>query len=550
MSDLHFLTIAQASRLIARRELSPVELTRAVLARIDALDPQINSFITVTQDVALTQARDAEAEISAGRYRGPLHGIPFGVKDVYNTSGILTSAHSRICATNVPTTDATAVAKLYEQGAVLLGKLATYECAHGGPSFDLPWPPARNPWNPMHVPGGSSSGAAAAVSAGLAFAALGTDTGGSIRDPASLSGVIGLKPTFGLVSRAGVIPNNFSFDYSGPITRTVEDCAIVLNAIAGHDPADPTSARYRVPDYRAALNRDIKGLRIGVVRHFWESDLPAGDDMRTAMEDALGDLSRLGASIETVQMRSLQEYWDVRGIIGESEPFAIHQKDFSERPRDFGIVILGRVLPSCLFQAVDYIQAQRWRSRMVAEMAPLYKSYDVLVTAATGPAARFDAQRTLSFFDRWARPNIFAPFNVTGGPALALCIGFSKGGLPLGMQVAGRPFDEQTVLNVAYAYEQTAQWKDKHPSLVAGAAPLPIVPPSMTPAPITLDESTRRLVEVMSARAGIQLDDTLLALLCEAAPYALAMANRISRSLDRFDEPADVFRIEGDKELL
>jgi aspartyl-tRNA(Asn)/glutamyl-tRNA(Gln) amidotransferase subunit A len=396
----------------------------------------------------------------------------------------------------------------------------------------------------MHVPGGSSSGSAVAVAAGLAFTALGTDTGGSIRDPASLTGVVGLKPTFGLVSRAGVIPNNFSFDYSGPITRTVEDCAIVLGAIAGHDPTDPASARYRVPDYRAALKPDIKGLRIGVLRHFWEKDLPAGDDMRAAMEDALHEMSRLGAKIETAQMRPLQEYWDVRGIIGETEPYAIHQQDFSERPRDFGIVILGRVLPSCLFQAVDYVQAQRWRRRMVAEMAPLYKAHDVLVTAATGPAGRFDAQRTISFFDRWARPNIFAPFNVTGGPALALCIGFSKSGLPLGMQVAGRPFDEQTLLNVGHAYEQATQWKDRHPPLVAGAVPLPISPPSMTPAPITLDDATRRFVEAVSARAGIKLDDTLLALLCEAAPYALAMANRISRSLDRFDEPADIFRIE------
>ena len=274
-TDPTFLTIAEAARLVAARKISPVELAQAHLKRIADLDPQLNACITVTADLALGQARQAEREIANGRYRGPLHGIPFGLKDIYDTRGILTSGHSKVCANNVPREDAAAVRKLYDAGAVLLGKLATHEFAHGGPSFDLPWPPARNPWNLEHFTGGSSSGSGAAVAAGLAPFALGSDTGGSIRGPASYCGIVGLMPTYGLVSRAGVIPNSFTFDHCGPMTLTVEDCAIVLQALAGHDPADAGSIESAVPDYRAALSPDIRGLKVGVLRHYWEEDLPA-----------------------------------------------------------------------------------------------------------------------------------------------------------------------------------------------------------------------------------------------------------------------------------
>lgn len=542
-TGLDFLTIAEAAQLIAARELSPVELTQALLARIEALDPQINAFITVTADLALKQARAAEREIAAGRHRGPMHGIPFGLKDIYNTAGILTSAHSRICIDNTPHEDAAVATRLYAAGAVLLGKLATHEFAHGGPSFDLPWPPARNPWNTAHYPGGSSSGSGAAVAAGLAPAAFGTDTGSSIRSPASLCGVVGLKPTFGLVSRAGVIPNNFSFDYCGPLTRTVEDCAIVLQAIAGYDPRDPASSNRPLPDYRAALTPDIRGLRIGVLRHFWEEDLPAGEQMCRAMEEAIGVLSRLGARLEDVRMRPLQDYWDVKVVIGEPEAFSVHQKDLMQRPGDYGIIILGRMLAGCLFQAIDYVQAQRERRRMIEEMRPLYEKYDVLLSAGAGPAQRLEAQRTIGFLDKWERPSIFAPFNVTGAPALVLCNGFSKEGLPLGMQIAGRPFDEKTVLGAAYAYEQATPWHARHPQLVPGAAQIPITPPVHAFQADRLEPRTRLLAEMLAERAGLKLDERLFALLCEAAPHALAMAGRIRRRRDRADEPADVFRL-------
>ncbi|MEA2737017.1 MAG: aspartyl-tRNA(Asn)/glutamyl-tRNA(Gln) amidotransferase subunit, partial [Acetobacteraceae bacterium] len=261
-TDLHYLSIAEAARLIEQRRLSPVELTQAYLDRIETYDPQLNAYLLVTAGRALDAARTAEAEIVAGRYRGPMHGIPFALKDIYCTAGIRTTCHSRTRADYVPGFDATTVTKLHESGAVLLGKLSTHEFAHGGPSFDLPWPAARNPWNREHATGGSSSGSCASVAAGLAPGSLGSDTGGSIRIPAALFGLVGLKPTYGLVSRSGVYTNSFSYDHAGPMTWTVEDCAILLQTIAGHDPKDPASAPRAVPDYRTELSAGVKGLRI------------------------------------------------------------------------------------------------------------------------------------------------------------------------------------------------------------------------------------------------------------------------------------------------
>ena len=285
--DLAFLTIAEASELIKSRQLSPVEYVEALIKRTETLDPQLHAYITPTFDLARQQAKQAAHEIAAGTYRGPLHGIPFALKDIYDTKGILTSGHSRVCMHRLPDADATATRKLYEAGAILMGKLATHEFAHGGPSFDLPWPPARNPWNLVHFTGGSSSGSGAAVAAGLVPVALGSDTGGSIRGPASLCGLAGLMPTFGLVSRGGVLPNSYTFDHCGPLARSVEDCAIVMQAIVGFDPRDAGSLKRDVPDYRAALTPDLKGLRIGVLRHYWEEDLPASEDVHKALQEAL-----------------------------------------------------------------------------------------------------------------------------------------------------------------------------------------------------------------------------------------------------------------------
>ena len=536
--ELHFLTIAAAAQLIRTRKLSPVEYTDALLKRVAALDPQINAFITVTADLARQQARQAEAEIMAGRYRGPLHGIPFALKDIYNTQGILTSGGSKVCSNNIPAFDATTTRKLYDAGAVLLGKLQTHEFAHGGPSFDLPWPPARNPWHLEHFTGGSSSGSGAALAAGLIPASLGSDTGGSIRGPASHCGIVGLMPTSGLVSRAGVIPNSFTFDHCGPMTRTVEDCAILLQAIAGYDAHDAGSVASDIPDYRAALTGDIEGLRIGALRHYWEKDLPAHPDLARAMDAAIEVFRKLGARVEDCTTRPMRDSFDTKVVIAESEIYSIHYDNLKSRPGDFGRDFLGRVLPACLFQSSDYVQASREHRRIIAEVRPLYQKYDVLLTAGFGPAPRLDAHRTANF---WQKTNVFTSSNVFGGPSLELPNGYSNG-LPLGMQLIGRPFDEATVLRAGHAYQQATNWHARRPHLVGGA-PQPVVTAKVNePAAADLDAATRDFVLRTASRAGLKLNDYQTAILLETAPFALAMAERMRKPRDRMEEPALVFR--------
>jgi len=541
-TDLHWLTIADAARLIERRRLSSVELADALIARAEALDPQLNAFLLPTPEKAREQARAAEREIMAGRYRGPLHGIPFGLKDIYATAGIRTTSHSKICENLVPAEDATTVAKLYAAGAVLLGKLATHEFAHGGPSFDLPWPPARNPWSRDHFTGGSSSGAGAAVAAGFVPGALGSDTGGSIRGPAALCGIVGLKPTYGLVSRAGVYANSFTFDHAGPMTWTVEDCAIMLQALAGHDPRDPASADRPIPEYRAALTRDIRGLRIGIVRHLYEEDISVAAEVRAALEEAYAVFRSLGAIVEDVRIRPAADYYAVKITIAESEQYAIHEEELRTRPGDFGADFLGRALPAVLYSGTDYVQAQRERRRMLAEMAPIYDKYDLLVTpTAPGPAPRLGTWRTISF---WQNSSLTTPFNVTAGPALAQCMGFTPAGLPLSLQLVGRPFDEATVLRAAHAYEKATNWRSRRPSLDAGATFSTEPPPSVRPE-IANDPAVRDIVVAACCRAELSLSDGQIDMICAAAPYVLAMTRRLRRERDFREEPANTFQFPG-----
>jgi aspartyl-tRNA(Asn)/glutamyl-tRNA(Gln) amidotransferase subunit A len=544
--ELAFLTIAEAARLIERKELSPVELTRALIARAERLDPQLNAYLLLTAERALDQAKNAEREIMAGAYRGPMHGIPFGLKDIYATAGIRTTGHSRICIDTVPSNDATTVGKLYEAGAILTGKLATHEFAHGGPSFDLPWAPARNPWNRDHFTGGSSSGSGAAVAAGFVPAALGSDTGGSIRGPAALCGIVGLKPTYGLVSRYGVYANSYSFDHAGPMTWTVEDCAIVLQAIAGHDRNDPASATRPVPDYRAALTGDIKGLRIGIVRHLHEDDCAVTTEIRAALEEVFAVLRSLGATLGEARLRPAQDYYDVKVTIAESELLAVHEHALRTRPGDFGEDFLGRVLPAVLIGARDYVQAQRERRRMLAEMTQVYADFDVLVTATAGaPAPRLGTWRTIEF---WRRPSLTTPFNVTGGPALAQCIGFSSTGLPLSMQIVGRPFDDAKVLRVAHAYEKATPWRTRRPQLDPDAQFSTTPPLLPDPEPAQIDAATRDRVAVASRAAGLTLTERQFEMACAAAPYVIAMIGRLYRDRPYTEEPANLFQF-PDQEL-
>ncbi len=537
--ELHYLTIAETAGLIRSRKLSPLELTDALLARIETYQPQLSAFITLTAELARRQAKQAEQDIAAGHYRGPLHGIPFALKDIYDTAGILTSGGSKICIDNIPAANATTTQKLLDAGAILLGKLQTHEFAHGGPSFDLPWPPARNPWNLAHFTGGSSSGSGAALAAGLTPAALGSDTGGSVRGPASHCGITGLMPTYGLVSRAGVIPNSFTFDHCGPMARTAEDCAILLQTLAGHDPKDGGSTEQAIPDYRAALdNFSVRGLKIGVLRHYWEEDLPAHEDLRAAMEEAIATFKRAGATIEDCRARPMLDGLDVKVVIAESEMFAIQQKDLQNRPGDFGRDFLGRALPACLFQASDYVQALREHKRYMADMRPLLEKYDILLTAGFGPAPRFEDYRVTNF---WRKSNAFTPSNAARTPALVLCGGFSKTGLPLGLQLITRPFNDAQVLAAGHAYQRETDWHQRRPPLDPTAQAPQVDISVFEPRP-DADAATRATAQTMAWRAGLKLDERQMAILLENAPAALEMASRLRKPRDRQDEPSSTFR--------
>ncbi len=537
-TDLHFLSITEASRLIEKRQLSPVELTQAFLDRITAIDPQLNAYLLVTADRALDQARAAEQEIMAGRYRGPLHGIPYALKDIYCTAGIRTTCHSRTRADYVPDFDATTVTKLTRAGAVLLGKLSTHEFAHGGPSFDLPWPAARNPWNRDHVTGGSSSGSGAGVAAGLMMGSLGSDTGGSIRNPAGLCGLIGLKPTYGLVSRSGVYTNSFSYDHAGPMTWTAEDCAIMLQIIAGHDPKDPASANRSVPDYRAAQTGSIKGMRIGILRHLYEEDVATAPVVKAALEAAYSVLRGLGATLEDVRIRPAQQYHDVKITGAESELYAVHEPALRRRLSDFGEDFLGRTLGALMISSADYVQASRQRRAMIAEMPPVYAKYDAFLTAGPGPAGRLDAWRTIGF---WQKPSLTTPFNVLGGPALAQCIGFTDGGLPLSMQIAGRPFDDATVLRLAHAYEAATPWRARRPVLDPKAAFSEEQPPVPEPEKAAISQTRRDEIAALCSRAGLTLNERHFEQLCATAPYIDEMTGRLDRDPAFYDEPSNIF---------
>ncbi|HUZ75651.1 MAG TPA: amidase [Stellaceae bacterium] len=463
-----FPTIAEAASLIAARRLSPVELTRACLDRIARLDGTLHSFLRLTEDRALAAARDAEDAAMKGTLRGPLHGIPIGLKDIYETKGIATTAHSRVLENHVPARDAACTRRLADAGTVLLGKLATHEFAFGGPSFDLPWPPARNPWNPAHFTGGSSSGTGAAVAAGLVLGGLGSDTGGSIRLPAALCGIAGIKPTYGLVSRVGIIPLAFSLDHAGPMAWTVEDCAILLQAIAGYDPEDPASVDRAVPDFRAALGAGAKGLRIGVLRQFHERDNPVNEATRRAIDGAVDFYRREGAVISDVTLSPLADWRACGLVIILVEGYAVHERWMRTSMEKYGELLRDRLVLGALVGAADYVQAQRRRRELCAELACAMDRLDIILTA-TVPAEAPPIDRV----PKWGiveQPNFTAAFNVTGYPAMSVCTGYGDGGLPLAMQLVAKPFDEPTLFRAAHAYERAMPWRDRRPPLAAATA--------------------------------------------------------------------------------
>ncbi|MSP05179.1 MAG: amidase [Acetobacteraceae bacterium] len=455
-------TIAQAARLLASRKLSAVELTKSLLDRIQAHDGKLNAFLTVTTEQAVAGARNADRVLRSGK-AGPLTGIPLGYKDIYETAGVRTTAHSRILANHIPTRDAETVRRLGAAGAVMLGKLATHEFAIGGPAFDLPWPPARNPWDPRRFTGGSSSGSAAAVAAGFALGALGSDTGGSIRLPAAFCGIAGLKPTPGLVSRRGVIPLAPSLDTAGPMAWTAEDCAILMDALAGFDPEDPASLAGPAVSYSQGLGASVKGLRVGVLRDFMEKDAPLSPETQSMLTNAIAVLKSLGCKVGDARLPSLQEYNAVGRILICAEAYAMHEATLKTRIGDHSRAFRVRVLPGALLRAADYIAAQRRRTDLIAATTTVFSKFDVLLSVPTqGPAQFLTEQR---HDDGFARPLLTTFANVAALPALVVCGGFTTGNLPLGIELIGPAWTDATLLRLGHHFEQATTTRATRPLL-------------------------------------------------------------------------------------
>ncbi len=457
------LSIAQAAGLIGKRKLSPVELTEACLQSIASLDARLHAFITVTREEALAAAQQAAAAIASGHYRGPLHGIPLALKDLFDTAGVRTTAGSKILAENVPDEDAEATARLKAAGAVLLGKLNMHEFAFGATGINPHYGAAYNPWDVTHICGGSSSGSAAAVASGMALGALGTDTGGSVRIPSSLCGITGLKPTFGRVSRRGVVPLSWALDHVGPMARSAADAALILKAIAGHDPRDESSGDEPVPDYARMLeDYRLKGLRVGVPQEYFFDNVDA--EVLEAVRTALFVLKELKAEMIELSLPHVAEAPAAVTAIIVSEALAYHQRWLAERPQDYGDDVRTRLEMGLLYPAVSYVQAQRLRSLIVEEWrTQVFNRVDLLVVPTTPvPAPSLDGnnlQTTLRL--TW----VTSPFHLTGVPAISIPCGFTSGGLPIGLQLVGRWWEEGTVLRAAHAYQQATDWHTRFPPL-------------------------------------------------------------------------------------
>jgi aspartyl-tRNA(Asn)/glutamyl-tRNA(Gln) amidotransferase subunit A len=448
--DEAWLGIAEAGQRFCRRELSPVELTHALLARIERLDGRCHAFIRALPESALAEAQQAEAELLAGRIRGPLHGIPYALKDLFDVAGVPTTCNSKILRDNVATRDAAVVRRMREAGAILLGKATLHEFATGGAMFDLPWPAARNPWNLALHPGGSSSGCGTALAAGFVPAAIGTDTGGSVRHPATACGIVAMKPTYGLVSTEGAFPLAPSLDHVGPMTRGVEDNALLLGVLAGGD-------------YVSQLKKDIRGLRIGVIEHFYTEDAAANPAYVRSIEEAQKVLQQLGAMLEPVRLPRLQEWNECGRVIQQHEQYRVHEKWLATRAQDYSAVARAKFDAGAAVSAASLRVALERQKQLREEFSTLMGGYDALITLSSLelPCKVDDPDAVQRTYMRHAR----MPFNVTGTPALSVPTGFTDDGLPLGMQIAGKANDEAMVYRVAYAYEQATRWSERRPSM-------------------------------------------------------------------------------------
>lgn len=470
-NELHRMTISQLAPKIRSGRISPVDLTRAVLEQIDRLDPVLNAYITVDADGALKAARASQRRLAKGEYLGPLHGIPISLKDLYDTKGMLTTAGSRILRDRVPAEDAASVARLRAAGAILLGKTNLHEFAFGSTTQNPHFGGTRNPYDPDRIPGGSSGGSTAAVAADMCIASTGSDTGGSIRTPSALCGTVGLKPTYGRVSLHGVVPLAWSLDHVGPITKCVRDAAIMLSAMAGYDPKDPTSANEKVPRFAAALKNDVKKIKIGVDPSFCFSGLD--DEVEAAIKSALKLLEGLGARTVEVHLPNLELSAIVESILITTEAAAYHESNLRSRGADYGEDVRSLLEGGSVFSAVHYIKAQRLRRVIQQEFAEAFKKIDLFALPSAPVAAPTIGVESVSIRGvdvdlPMALLRFACPSNLTGLPALSVPCGLNKEGLPIGLQIVGRAFDEATVLRAAYTFEANSEPLPK-PHLAQGA---------------------------------------------------------------------------------
>jgi aspartyl-tRNA(Asn)/glutamyl-tRNA(Gln) amidotransferase subunit A len=458
------LSISEAAEQLRRRRISPVELTKACLARIERLNPVLNAFITVTGESALAQAREAESQIQRGQWRGPLHGIPVALKDLFDTAGVRTTAASAVYKDRVPAEDAEVVRRLKAAGAVLLGKTNMHEFAFGGTSAVTYFGVVHNPWEIGHIAGGSSGGSAAAVAAELCYGALGSDTAASIRQPAAFCGIVGLKPTYGLVSTRGVIPLSWTFDHVGPMTRTSADAALMLQAIAGYDPADTTSRQMPIPDYTAALRSRVSSLRVGVAREFFFAGLDP--EIEAAVNDALPVLQKITAGLRDITIpASTQE--QLRNAVRAAEAYAYHAESLERNPELYQPETLMRLRAGLDIKTAAYIQGRREVDVTRRTIGKVFETVDAIVTPTTPvqPPLLSDVTKDVSTSIALGTPFIrnTSPFNVYGWPTISIPCGVTRSGLPIGLQISGPSGEDAVVLRLAHAFEQATDWHTRRP---------------------------------------------------------------------------------------
>ena len=467
-TEICYLSAGQLSRLIQKKEFSPVEVVEAHLARIDALEPTLNSFITLLPDQALAAARQAEQDIQAGQYRGPLHGIPLGLKDMIYVKGVRNTSGFKALDNFISGFDATIFAKLKQAGTILLGKLNMHQLAYGITGENPDYGHMHNPWNPELIAGGSSGGSASAVASGQCTLTMAGDTGGSIRIPSALCGLAGIKPTYGRVSRYGIPALSWSQDHPGPMARTVEDCALLLNAAAGYDPKDPVSVNVPVPDYTRALTGDIRGLRVGVPKEYFE--VPIDPQVEQATRKAIDMLGELGATVTEVSWPMYHQTMAIATTIQIVEATTYHRDLVRTRGSELYPPVRLLLEAGFFISGPEYLQAQRARTLFDRQTRDLFDTVDILA----GPMQPITAHRIGAnevqvgdtvMGSRAALTQYTRPFNLNGFPAMSIPCGFSEDGLPTGLQLAGRPFDEETVLKAAHAYEQATEWHKRRPPL-------------------------------------------------------------------------------------